>query len=279
MKSSTGTDIKFDEFAEMMTVDLTEKMSRDEYLKSRLQISATPKGCPLYIEAYRKIRELIVSGYCKKGDKFLSEAELAGIIGIGRTSLRTALVLLYEDGYLKTYQGKGTYVVYNPPKGTQDYPSNYLLPRQRLKNICDNVSVLYNRHRPLDYDPFLDETLQTNGEKLNMFQRTYSIDGLSPAIIMNVYYPQHIIPQPDYNNHDLTEQQLEQVYQKQVDYVTCTFTPAPSGLSRQVPNIKFSSENFVLVSATWHNAENQPILYCKDHYNGNSIKFKATFSK
>ncbi len=250
-----------------------------EDLKEYLQIDTIVRGHFVYIEAYRKLRELIIGGYYKKGDKFLSEAELAGIMGIGRTSLRTALAVLYEDGYLKTYQGKGTYVVYDPPLATKAYPDKYMLPRARLAEVSDHITVLHDRQNPLDYDAFLDEKLEANGSKLVLFQRTYSVDDVSPAINLNCYYPASLFPDLDYKNYDLTEKMLEQLFEEKVSYVTCTFTPAPSSLPRQVPNVKYDSENFVLVSSLWYGHDNKPILFCKDHYNGNIIRFRAKFYK
>ncbi len=251
-----------------------------QYLKDQLKIDSTQRGSNLYIEAYRKLRKLIVSGYYKNGDKFLSEAELASIMGIGRTSLRTAFVLLYEDGYLKTYQGKGTYVVYEPSKADNLYHQDYLLPKERLEKQSDTIHTIFRKTYQLTYDEFLDTTLDAKGEELSVLQCIYSLDGQIPAVFTNFYFPRNLmqdISQPA--DAAAVEERLSQVFHEQVKCVLCTFTPAPSGLSRQIPNIKFNGNNFILVSSTWLNYADEPLVYTKDHYNGDCIKFRVRFQK
>ncbi len=59
-----------------------------------------------------QIRNLILEGRLKPGDKLPSERELSKIIGIGRLSLREGLRILEASGILRTQYGvhSGTYV-------------------------------------------------------------------------------------------------------------------------------------------------------------------------
>ncbi|MFB3884818.1 MAG: FadR/GntR family transcriptional regulator [Thermodesulfobacteriota bacterium] len=59
-----------------------------------------------------QIRNLILEGKLKPGDKLPSERELSKVIGVGRLSLREGLRILESSGILKTRYGvqSGTYV-------------------------------------------------------------------------------------------------------------------------------------------------------------------------
>lgn len=57
-----------------------------------------------------KIRELISSGQFRAGDKIPTESELAGMFGIGRSSIREAIKVFNYLGVLQSRTAKGTYV-------------------------------------------------------------------------------------------------------------------------------------------------------------------------
>lgn len=232
----------------------------------------------LYLKAYRKLRELIVEGYYKNGDKLMSEAELANQMGIGRTSLRTALVLLSEDGYIKTFQGKGTYVVYDPEHITNEYSEKYMLPRERLEATLKGrtISHMDVNQFTTDYDSFLDETLQAKGLPVNLFIRNYTVDG-NVAILMNVYYCSTLLSNVDFNDYNKTEALLKEVFDTKVSYVDSTISPALDSSSRKLNDFDDPNGNFILVSSIWYDKNDNPLVFTKDHYNGNYIGYKARF--
>jgi GntR family transcriptional repressor for pyruvate dehydrogenase complex len=61
-------------------------------------------------EIYEQIKELILTGKLKPGEKLPPERELAASIGVSRPSLREALQKLEAKGFLEQIQGDGTYV-------------------------------------------------------------------------------------------------------------------------------------------------------------------------
>ena len=75
-----------------------------------LRITTISKDTSVYIEIYRRLRSLIERGILKAGDPLPGEAALSSMMCVGRTSLRTALSILYEDGYIETVRGKGMFV-------------------------------------------------------------------------------------------------------------------------------------------------------------------------
>ena len=95
--------------------DITEKREifADPAIRKQLKITTISRDTPVYIEIYRRIQRLIRQNLLQFGDQLPGEHELAAIMGVGRTSLRTALSILYEDGYIRTRKGKGSFVADN----------------------------------------------------------------------------------------------------------------------------------------------------------------------
>ena len=63
-----------------------------------------------YLEAAAWIRERILSGQLRPGDRVESENELSGIFGLSRQTARHALETLVQQGMLERVRGSGTYV-------------------------------------------------------------------------------------------------------------------------------------------------------------------------
>ena len=65
---------------------------------------------PLYKQLERHLRSEILGGKLKPGDKIQTEDELSESFGVSRITVRNAITLLVEDGFLIKRQGKGTFV-------------------------------------------------------------------------------------------------------------------------------------------------------------------------
>ncbi|MGV8982779.1 GntR family transcriptional regulator [Clostridium sp.] len=68
-------------------------------------------GVPLYIQVKKQIMDEIKNGTLKVGTKMPTERELSQRIKVSRNTISTAYNDLEQDGALKSYQGKGTFVV------------------------------------------------------------------------------------------------------------------------------------------------------------------------
>jgi len=60
------------------------------------------------------LRTRVRSGGLSPGDRLPSEPELAQQLGVSRSSLRAAITLLEEEGFLSRRHGSGTYVTHRP---------------------------------------------------------------------------------------------------------------------------------------------------------------------
>ena len=67
-------------------------------------------GVPLYIQLKNQIMESIKDGSLKVGHKMPTEREFAEKLKISRNTVSTAYKELEQDGVLKSYQGRGTFV-------------------------------------------------------------------------------------------------------------------------------------------------------------------------
>lgn len=69
-----------------------------------------PSSNPLYIELADKLRTDIEAGVYAPGDRMPSEPTLCRTTGHSRSTVRKALQLLVDQGYITKAQGKGTFV-------------------------------------------------------------------------------------------------------------------------------------------------------------------------
>lgn len=74
------------------------------------------RQAPQYRQLYEKLRGLIEEGIYQQGDLLPSENELCATHNLTRPTVRNALDLLVNEGFILRQQGKGS-IVKGPPKG------------------------------------------------------------------------------------------------------------------------------------------------------------------
>src|SRR2546426_1152098 len=65
---------------------------------------------PLYQQLHRHFTDLIRSGSLKRGERLPPTRELAGLLGLNRTTVSAAYGLLESDGLIAGHVGRGSYV-------------------------------------------------------------------------------------------------------------------------------------------------------------------------
>ena len=78
--------------------------------------SKTTHTLPRYREVYEQLRKHIENGIYAPGDLLPSENELCAVNRVTRPTVRQALDMLANEGYIRKHQGLGS-VVQTPPKG------------------------------------------------------------------------------------------------------------------------------------------------------------------
>ena len=70
---------------------------------------------PLYQQLSEKIKQQITDGKLKAGDKLMTEAEFSQHFEVSRITVRKAIELLADDGFVVRKQGIGTFVAETAP--------------------------------------------------------------------------------------------------------------------------------------------------------------------
>lgn len=68
-------------------------------------------GKKLYEQVLERIKGMIAQGTYQKGDMLPSEKELMEMMGVSRITVREALRLLSEAGFIETRKGKGSFIL------------------------------------------------------------------------------------------------------------------------------------------------------------------------
>jgi len=71
---------------------------------------------PLYLQMADTLRKRIINGELRVNDRIEPELELSEKNGLSRGTVREALNLLEEEGFLRRIQGKGTFVLHKEPR-------------------------------------------------------------------------------------------------------------------------------------------------------------------
>ncbi|MBV8818933.1 MAG: PLP-dependent aminotransferase family protein, partial [Acidobacteriaceae bacterium] len=99
-------------------------------------------GAPLYRQLYSKIKELIDSGEIADGDRLPPTRELAGSLGLNRTTVSAAYDLLESDGLIKGHVGRGSFVSAGNKaliSFSTSRPSEALFPMDAFRATCSEV--------------------------------------------------------------------------------------------------------------------------------------------
>ncbi len=66
---------------------------------------------PIYQSVYDTLKRDILNGQYKVGEKLPSESEMIDMFNVSRTTVRKAVSILADDGFVSIKQGKGTIVI------------------------------------------------------------------------------------------------------------------------------------------------------------------------
>lgn len=90
-------------------------------------------------EVAGQIQKQITEGKLKEGDKLPVEPELMKVFGVGRSTIREAVKMLLNRGYLSVQQGRGTFVESQMPASE---PFEQRLKRADIRDLYDVRKIL-----------------------------------------------------------------------------------------------------------------------------------------
>ena len=91
---------------------------------------------PVYEQICEKIKELIVGGAIRAGDKIMSVRDMAAALTINPNTIVKAYKQLEQDGYIYSVQGKGYFVA------EKSYASSNARVAEIIKNTEANLTEL-----------------------------------------------------------------------------------------------------------------------------------------
>lgn len=117
---------------------------------------------------FEQLRESIYRGELKSGEKLPSDRDLSDVMKVGRSSVRKALILLLERGYIEQREGQGYFVKIVEPQDPHNPFSYIMTPRKssldelmevRIGLECHGVVLATERADDKDIT-FLRQSLQ-----------------------------------------------------------------------------------------------------------------------
>jgi DNA-binding transcriptional regulator YhcF (GntR family) len=125
-------------------------------------------GVPLYLQVKKQIMDLIRNGSLKVGTKMPTERELSEKLKMSRNTISSAYKELEQDGVLKSYQGRGTFV------------AEEVHPWQ-AKNVKDKIIKFVDLgleealETGMDAEEFLEIVSQRVKEKVEMMSKIVAV--------------------------------------------------------------------------------------------------------
>jgi GntR family transcriptional regulator len=145
-------------------------------------------------ELAHELRSRIRSGDLAPGDKLPSEPELALNRAVSRSSVRAAITLLEEEGFVARRHGSGTYVTHRPALlndlsrnfGVSALIASTGLTPGTTEETCEVVEA----------SPALAEVLEIPvGGPVTSFRRVRTADGRRVVLATDWCRPEHLTPQ------------------------------------------------------------------------------------
>lgn len=154
---------------------------------------------PRYVSVYDSLLGEIQAGKYKPGDRLPSEMELAEQHNVSRNTLRQALLILQEDGFVTNHQGKGNFVM-NGGARKRNSIERFNDPLQALAvNPVDEVTTQLEIRR---ISPKHQATFGMDASKLLVFLEMVYLSGgkkIGCALVFIPYYAlsAHNVPLDD----------------------------------------------------------------------------------
>jgi DNA-binding transcriptional MocR family regulator len=96
---------------------------------------------PIFRQLYGKMKEMIESGALSRGSRLPATRELAGQLGLNRTTVSAAYALLEAEGLISGQVGRGSFVT--APAASASFsrsrPSELLFPLEEFRKSCAEV--------------------------------------------------------------------------------------------------------------------------------------------
>jgi len=231
---------------------------------------------PLYISVKNAILKAIQSGEFNSNSQLPTEKILSEKFKVSRSTIRSALQSLEDDGVIKKQQGVGTFLTHE----------NFL-----LKMRIDKVKGFYQLIRDTGHEPSIKEegifqgsidnkisrklNLPDNSEVL-VAKRTLLGDG-KPAIHLREYIPVNILTRMPKVNElpDSIFEMSEQFLSQRIEYSISEIIPTiVDSAMMKILNLP-KDFSILRLEETHFNQKNEPMIFSEVFVNDRIIRFNV----
>ena len=145
----------------------------------------------LYMQLYDILKRKIESGEWSMGSQIPTEEDLCKMFNVSRATVRTAILELVRQGYLKRQQGKGTFIFRNVISEGLSMLTSF---RESLfeESLHFSTSILARTvMMPVDD---LDSKLDIPQDKHIIYIKRLRLIDSEPILLQESYVPYHICP-------------------------------------------------------------------------------------
>jgi GntR family transcriptional regulator len=230
----------------------------------------------LYVQLYEILKKKIEEKEWNVGFQVPTEEELCKTYGVSRATVRSAILELVRQGYLKRQQGKGTFVcrkviTYELTMLTS-FRELMLEPGVRFSTKVLAQTVIM----PVDDLP---EKLNVSPDKHLIYIKRITVIDNKPIIIQEIYVPFHICPQlleEDLEKSSLVE--LSKKYEIKItrirNYFDIAYLNAEEGRLLEMTE----GTPALLLNQSFYSGETQ-IMYIRSVKRSDRFKFSIEFVK
>lgn len=132
---------------------------------------------PLYKSIYYELKKKIEDGLYSKDDYLPTENKLSKKYNVSRVTIRQAIQMLVEDGYVQKKQGSGTHVIFSPIKTAIDRSSKIKAFSDEMRRLGKNPSAQVLKFEMTTSSKSLSEELEIKeNDLIYYYERTLLAD-------------------------------------------------------------------------------------------------------
>lgn len=240
-----------------------------------LAITTRSHRVPLYVAVYDVIYGLIKSGDLSTGDKIPSENYLSEKLGVGRSTVRMAILVLQEDGLLVTHHGKGTYVADVRKRSHVRGGGLGYFVKDMIESAAASYGCENGTYDIIPREDFLNEKLDIReGDLLGMILKTHLADG-EPVVFSQDFF-KAVGPLA---TGDIPFATADGLFEKLVrrDATTVSVTTAPVTATEDVRRrLRVGANNPLLLVRYEVLSGDMPLVYSKHYFNTVKLEYGVT---
>lgn len=174
---------------------------------------------PLYLSIAEILTKDIMSEKLKKGDSLPTEAKLCQIFNVSRVTVRQALQLLVEKGFVEKKQGSGTKVIYSKQSDIMNRSAKIISFREEMVSMGKKPSSTVLKFEWQKASPFIASKLKLSiGAPVYYYERILTGNDLPCNFETGYLSADHY---PDFSVKHLMHSKfhyIEKVKKQTIDY-------------------------------------------------------------